>query len=279
MDYSKIGERLRLIRERKGLSYEQIFEVTRIQPSVLKNIEEGKPSVSPVFLKGFIKTYSRSLGLDPEELFKLESGTGEKKTKRKETKTRGISKSKKYNYLKYILPPPALLISALFLFTLFKKDGGEKLKNDREARQEKTKILKEQESVPSTVKEGGQEEIKERREENPSQEDFTAKKEGKAPQENVAKEKEDFTGLFYQIKNSLFKQDILIRASEPLQIYFKADRQTTITKNLQPFIWFHIKAQERIYFRLDEKRGNIDIFHNGKGIDMGKERFFERVFQ
>ena len=49
MNYSKIGEHLRLIRERKGLSYEQIFEITKIQPSILQGIEEGQSPVSPVF--------------------------------------------------------------------------------------------------------------------------------------------------------------------------------------------------------------------------------------
>ena len=70
MDYSRIGNRLKLVRERKGLSYEQIFEITRIQPSILEGIEEGKATVSPVFFKGFIKNYARSLGIDPEEMFK-----------------------------------------------------------------------------------------------------------------------------------------------------------------------------------------------------------------
>ena len=33
----------------------KIFEVTRIQPSILKDIEEGKSSISPILLKRIYK--------------------------------------------------------------------------------------------------------------------------------------------------------------------------------------------------------------------------------
>ena len=107
-DYSKIGLHLKLVREQKGLSYEQIFEITRIQPSILKDIEEGKSSISPVFLKGFIKTYARFLGQNFEELFKKvnQEDKQEKDEKVKKVKKNNENnennENKKRNYSKYI---------------------------------------------------------------------------------------------------------------------------------------------------------------------------------
>ena len=60
--YSKIGAQLKLVRERKGLSLYQVFEVTRIQASILRDIEEGSSDMAPVFLKSFIKTYCQFFG-------------------------------------------------------------------------------------------------------------------------------------------------------------------------------------------------------------------------
>ena len=70
MDYKKIGAFLKKEREQKGLSYPQVFEITRIQPSILKSIEEGEPQISEVFFKNFIKTYVKFLGLDLHEVLK-----------------------------------------------------------------------------------------------------------------------------------------------------------------------------------------------------------------
>ena len=104
MDYSKIGNHLRLVRERKGLSHEQIFEITRIQPSILRGIEEGKASIAPGFLKGFIKTYARSLGLDLEDIFnQLEKENQQKEALKEETKKPSSDSIKKQqSYLKYV---------------------------------------------------------------------------------------------------------------------------------------------------------------------------------
>ena len=115
-DYAKIGTQLKKVRENKCLSYDQIFEVTRIQPSILKGIEEGQAGISPVFLKGFIRSYARALGLDPEKLFKeLEAKNTDNKNEEATIHPESNKKEqKKKYYLKYSFP----LVICFFVFSL-----------------------------------------------------------------------------------------------------------------------------------------------------------------
>ena len=65
-----VGEQLRRAREAKGLSLEQISRATKIHLNTLTAIEEDRAAaaLSPIYLKGFIKTYSRHIGLNAEPL-------------------------------------------------------------------------------------------------------------------------------------------------------------------------------------------------------------------
>lgn len=258
MDYSKIGHRLKLVRERKGLSYEQIFEITRIQPSILKDIEEGKTSVSPVFLKGFIKTYARSLGQDAEDLFKeAETKDAQEDTNAKEIKeSNENNESKKRNYLKHLWPLLGLFIVfqvAIWIVNTSKKSSEEDF------------IMAEDESPHPEGK--AVESIKPETQENI---------EATIQTENITEKDQT---LFHKIKNSVFTEDLLIKSSEVLEIYFKVDKKSTVTKRLEPSLWFHIKAKESIYLRFDENRGYVQIFHNGKQVPFENTPFFERTFQ
>lgn len=262
-DYSKIGHHLKLVRERKGLSYEQIFEITRIQPSILKDIEEGKVSISPVFLKGFIKTYARFLGQDVEDLFKKEDKQ-EEDEKIKETDK--SDKNKKRIYLKYLWPLPGLfIVLAVWMLNTPNKDS----KENSIVLEDETPLLNQKAT----------EDIKPKIQENTTME---------TQRENFTEigetQKEDFpeenTTLFHQIKTSAFKQDLLIQSSEPLDIYFKLDKKSNmVTKTLQASTWFHIKAKESIYLRFDENRGQVQIFYNGKQVLFDNRPFFEKTFQ
>ena len=258
MKYSKIGHRLKLARERKGLSHEQVFEITRIQPSILKDIEDGKASVSPVFLKGFIKTYARFLGLDIESLFKeFEEDKQENKSKDEETKEKNeTGKRKKRDFLKYIWPLVGLFIVfqiSVWIVNTAKKDSGEE--------------------VPPPVTE--------------VEKTHPEKKiiEGKEPEDQnttVESQNKEFPKqtLFHQIKESAFTKDLLIKASKPLKVYFKLDKTITFTKTLQTSVWFHIKARESIYLRFDDDPDYVQVFYNGEKINIPNEnRFFERTFQ
>lgn len=76
----KVGELLRSEREKKGLSLHEIGLSLKINPKILKAIEDGDTTQLPAktFLRGFIRSYAQYLKLNVEEvleLFSSEFGT------------------------------------------------------------------------------------------------------------------------------------------------------------------------------------------------------------
>lgn len=75
-----LGERFRAAREARGLTLSEVSEQLRIRALYLGAIEEEHWSTigAPVYARGFLRTYARFLGLDPEEAvaaFNASSGT------------------------------------------------------------------------------------------------------------------------------------------------------------------------------------------------------------
>ncbi|MCR4440905.1 MAG: DUF4115 domain-containing protein [Peptococcaceae bacterium] len=68
----KIGETLRLARLGKGIEMDEAEKNTKIRRKYLEAMEEEEWGIFPgmVYLKGFLKTYARFLGLDENELLK-----------------------------------------------------------------------------------------------------------------------------------------------------------------------------------------------------------------
>lgn len=68
MNIETAGARLKKIRQEKGLALEDIQKKTKIHLNVLRAIEGDSISdLSLIYLKGFIKIYCASLGLDPKD--------------------------------------------------------------------------------------------------------------------------------------------------------------------------------------------------------------------
>jgi cytoskeleton protein RodZ len=65
-----LGERFRAAREARGLSLSDVAEQIRIRSVYLAAIEDEKWSTigAPVYIRGFLRTYARFLGLAPEEV-------------------------------------------------------------------------------------------------------------------------------------------------------------------------------------------------------------------
>lgn len=247
MNYFKIGEKLKLIREKKGLSYEQIYEITRIQPRILKAIEEGETPVAGVILNEFIRNYARALGVEVESFSTQKEEEEDREEKDSSFESPPLEKIS-YPVKKYLLffAGAVFFIVSFLLFGVFTRESKE-TKVDLSQAQEKSVESKEP-PVPETVKQ----------------------KEKPLPSKELS--------LFDQIKSSAFKKEILIQSSENLKIYFKTDRGGTITKNLSPSVWLKIKAQNSIYLRFDEPLGEIKIFYNGQQISVDQNSFFERSF-
>jgi cytoskeletal protein RodZ len=66
---TEFGKKFRLAREAKGISLDDVSNVTKISARMLQAIEEDHFEQLPggVFNKGFIRAYAKHLGLNPEE--------------------------------------------------------------------------------------------------------------------------------------------------------------------------------------------------------------------
>lgn len=67
---TELGQKLKEAREAKGLSIDQLHEITKIQKRHLVAIEEGNYDVLPgaFYARAFIKQYADAAGLNGEEL-------------------------------------------------------------------------------------------------------------------------------------------------------------------------------------------------------------------
>lgn len=68
--YAHIGRQLKEAREQQGISLQTVHEKTKVSLRYLEAIESGAVDVMPgeFYLKGFIRSYARVVGLNPEEL-------------------------------------------------------------------------------------------------------------------------------------------------------------------------------------------------------------------
>lgn len=68
---SELGNRLREAREEKGLTLDDLEEMTKIQKRYLKGIEEGNYDLIPgkFYVRAFIKQYAETVGLDADLVF------------------------------------------------------------------------------------------------------------------------------------------------------------------------------------------------------------------
>jgi transcriptional regulator with XRE-family HTH domain len=64
-----LGERFRAAREARGLALSDVADQIRIRSVYLASIEEENWSTigAPVYVRGFLRTYARFVGIDPEE--------------------------------------------------------------------------------------------------------------------------------------------------------------------------------------------------------------------
>ena len=226
----KVGAYLRTQRERKGLSYEQIHEITRISPDVLRKIEAGQSLSAPIFLKGFVKNYAQALGLDPYPLLK-ELEEKEEEVPEFEEKEAGESAEqmpstgnrRKWFYFLFVFCGVVLgLLTVLPHLSKFK-----------------------------SLSENSQEE-----------ENQAFSPQPPAPVEEKEEEKPITFSLLEALERDEFNQEVMINPQEPLEVYFKADGGSIMARSLLPENWYVIKAFEKIYLRIDDP-ASFNIIHNG----------------
>ncbi|MFH1488124.1 MAG: helix-turn-helix domain-containing protein, partial [Pseudomonadota bacterium] len=66
----ELGGFLRAQRENKGLTQDQVAEITRLRKHIIKDLEEENwdQLPAPVFVKGFIRSYAKTLGLNEKDI-------------------------------------------------------------------------------------------------------------------------------------------------------------------------------------------------------------------
>lgn len=124
-----IGERLKSKRQELNLSIEKVSSELKIRPEFMKALERDDYSVfsSDLYAKGFIKNYSKFLGLDSESftaLYRRDIGSTKLKVKKDKAINESASKSKillgKQKF-KYLLIAVFSFISLIILLTLINK--------------------------------------------------------------------------------------------------------------------------------------------------------------
>src|SRR5580658_1138302 len=109
-----LGERFRAAREARGLSLSDVAEQIRIRSVYLAAIEDENRSTigAPVYIRGFLRTYGRFLGLDTEEI------VAEFKGAASETATPAAPAAQKTAYLADEPAPPRHLSPLLWIASL-----------------------------------------------------------------------------------------------------------------------------------------------------------------
>ena len=74
-----IGTALADARHARGQSIAQVSEATKIQPWVLEALEANQLSglMSPIYVRGFLTSYAKHVGLDPQARLVLDLGVEE----------------------------------------------------------------------------------------------------------------------------------------------------------------------------------------------------------
>lgn len=65
----RLGAQLKETREKKGLTYEDVYTKVRMHPKMVEDLEAGRfDSYNQIYVKSFLKKYSEFLGLDSEKI-------------------------------------------------------------------------------------------------------------------------------------------------------------------------------------------------------------------
>lgn len=111
-----LGEQLKKEREKKGITLVEVARVTKIRKTYLQALEEGDFNAqSPVFMKGFLKSYAEFLGLDSSDI--LTRYKSDIKTEDEHETEQGASASRRSSS-KYLVLGIITLSLAIAIITL-----------------------------------------------------------------------------------------------------------------------------------------------------------------
>jgi cytoskeletal protein RodZ len=70
---NELGQVLKAAREARGMSVEQVAQVTKVSGQILHSLEDGDRAglPDPVYLRGFVRAYAIAVGIDPHEVLRM----------------------------------------------------------------------------------------------------------------------------------------------------------------------------------------------------------------
>ena len=112
---SGVGSLLKREREKKGLSLDQLSQITRLRKHYLEALEEEKWDnvPSPVYVKGFIRSYAQGIGIDAKEAISLYEHTASAEEEIPKPLT--VSKEPKSKIAYFIIPLIAVMVFGIYL--------------------------------------------------------------------------------------------------------------------------------------------------------------------
>ena len=117
------GKSLKVKRESDRISLREVAIVTRIREPVLRAIEEDRYDDLPhLYVKSFLSTYAKCLGLDPTDVIMLHQKYAEKLSSPRSQvpKRPSVSRRKRVDIRRLIITISALLFAAIVAYAAFK---------------------------------------------------------------------------------------------------------------------------------------------------------------
>ncbi|MFD1850319.1 helix-turn-helix domain-containing protein [Oceanobacillus bengalensis] len=147
-----IGARLKEERVSKGLSLEELQEITKIQKRYLAAIEEGKLEILPgkFYARAFIKEYANAVGLDPSELLEEhkeeipkteEDSTVQYSRMQRTKKDSNLEKSSSFFSIFPTIIVVLLIIGIILVLWFFIKEDGSDNGSGTETDQKNTEVI------------------------------------------------------------------------------------------------------------------------------------------
>lgn len=118
-----LGEYLKKEREKKGITIKEASRITRIGKAYIQAIEDGNFSIqSPVFIKGFLKSYAEFLGVDCTDILEKYNEILNEKNGQAATE-KGFELEPVRNRSRYLIPSvlALALITVIYILTTSEK--------------------------------------------------------------------------------------------------------------------------------------------------------------
>ncbi|MFE6073296.1 helix-turn-helix domain-containing protein [Paenibacillus sp. NPDC057886] len=131
---SELGQQLREARLQKGMSLDDVQEMTKIRKRYLEAIEAGDYKVLPgsFYVRAFIKTYAETVGLNPDELLEghkkdvpAEETEATMEPVIQKRSSRPVERSNRWMSVALMWTFPVLILVLLYVYVVMNKDDSD----------------------------------------------------------------------------------------------------------------------------------------------------------